>query len=84
MGRPRVIHACAGCGRPTPRRGRATDGVRCIDCSIERASEAIHQIRARQGPFYDRYRAGLAAYLLRLIEEDQDPDLVGEEPYVEY
>ena len=47
-------------------------------------AEAAEQIRAGRGPFYDRYVAGLAAYVLRLVEEQQDPDLAGEEPYTEY
>jgi hypothetical protein len=66
------------------RRGRATDGVRCIDCSVVRVGEAARQIRAGKGPFYDRYLDGLAAYVLSRLEERQDPDLADEPPYVEY
>lgn len=61
-----------------------TDGIRCAPCAVERAAENIRQLHARQGPFYDRYLAGLARYLMREIEAQQDPDLIGEEPYTEY
>lgn len=84
MGRPRKIHECAGCGKPTRRRGRATDGVRCVECSLDRHTQAALQIRAGSGEFYDRYLDGLAAFVLRRLEERQDPDLAGEEPYSEY
>jgi len=61
-----------------------TDGFRCAPCAADRVGQCALQIRARQGPFYDRYLAGLARYVLRSIEEQQDPDLAGEEPYAEY
>lgn len=44
----------------------------------------MRQLRAHEGPFYERYLAGLAAYVLREYEAQQDPDLAGEEPYAEY
>lgn len=61
-----------------------TDGIRCAPCAIERAAQNMRQLRAKQGPFYDRYLAGLATYVMREYEALQDPDLVGDEPYVEY
>ena len=84
MGRPRRIEPCEDCGVLTPRRGRMTDGFRCAPCAIARTGECIHQLRDKQGPFYDRYLAGMARYLMREIEKQQDPDLAGEPPYVEY
>lgn len=59
MGRPRAVHTCAGCGKPTPRRGRARDGVRCVPCSIQRHEESARQISARQGPYYEKWLAGM-------------------------
>lgn len=59
MARPRAVHLCAGCGKPTPRRGRARDGVRCVPCSIQRHEESARQIRDREGPYYERWLAGL-------------------------
>lgn len=67
MGRRRVIHECAGCGKPTPRRGRATDGVRCVECSIERSLEAARQIREGYGPFYDKWLIGMQKALERQV-----------------
>lgn len=61
-----------------------TDGIRCAPCAIARAGENMRQLRAHEGPFYERYLAGLAAYVLREYEAQQDPDLAGEEPYAEY
>lgn len=65
MGRPKVIHQCAGCGADTPRRGRATDGVRCIDCSIQRHIDAVVQIRAGFGEHYDKWLAGMQRAITR-------------------
>ena len=52
--------ACAGCGRPTWRRAAADAQVRCINCSIERAVENMHQLRAKRGAFYDKWAARTA------------------------
>ena len=65
MGRPKVTHLCAGCGKPTPRRGRATEGVRCVECSVDRHEEAARQINAGEGPFYDKWLAGMEKAVTR-------------------
>ena len=68
MGRPRAVHECVGCGKPTPRRGRMSDGVRCLECSISRQIEASKQMRAKKGEHYDRWLEGMKAAIKRQEE----------------
>lgn len=61
MGRPRKIWECAVCGKETFRRGRATEGVLCLDCSLDKSAEVMQQLRMKRGPYYDQWLAGMQA-----------------------
>ena len=51
---------CADCGVPWEKRAPAGAEVRCINCAIARSVVNLQQLRARSGPFYQKWAAGIA------------------------
>lgn len=57
--------ACVGCGEVVERNRPAGAEVRCITCAIARSVECMRQMKARSGPFYQRWADAMAAAAAR-------------------
>lgn len=64
---------CERCRRHVAECGELSARKLCADCCEAAITSAILQLRARRGPIFERYRAGLADYVVNLYRGDMPP-----------
>lgn len=71
-GRPRTReYKCKECGEPISQRKAWRSGL-CDQCGWSRVLEAAQQLRAKEGPIYEKWLAAYRAAMQRLLEEKED------------
>ena len=58
---------CADCGTPTVRVLSSHQSRVCQPCAAARSAAACQQLHDKSGPYWDKYVAGQARYLLKQI-----------------
>lgn len=56
---------CVECGQLVERNRPAGAQVRCINCAIARSVEVMRQMKAKSGPFYERWAKALGVAAAR-------------------
>jgi hypothetical protein len=50
---------CRDCKRHIDECGKLSQRGKCMDCGVGNAVAAAQQIEAREGPYYDKWRASM-------------------------
>lgn len=65
MPRRRLIRVCTGCGTLEAVNKRSK---LCPTCAIDKHRESVYQLQQKQGPIYEKWRAGLMRHLKEVDE----------------
>ena len=64
---------CRYCKKPMVVGAKRRNAPGHIECAMAIATANVRQIHAKEGPYYDRWLAGQAAYLARLTQGGVPP-----------
>lgn len=67
---------CVGCGEPVTKASDPRRPWRCLNCSVSRNVRAMIEMHEKNGPAYDRWRAGMGHWMRReglQGDPDQNP-----------
>lgn len=75
--RKQLIGYCRRCGRPREEGERFSARGRCVDCGEGEMIENVRELKAHDGPRFQRWRRACAAAFGAVLADDPDPDEEG-------